>query len=398
MSILQQLKDDTKWQNFLNKKLESHLPNTILEQYKTFINNKQYQPLVDKIINGSYTFSTPRKIQIGKMGKTKKRTVYLFQHDENYILKMLTYLLYEYDHLFSPNLFSFRQNSGVKNAIHYITHHKIDTMYGYKVDIQNYFNSIDIQLLLPQLQKDLQDEPLYQLFHQILTKQQTLYHDEIIKEQTGAMAGVPLSTFLANYYLKDLDAYFHKQGIIYARYADDILFFANTLEQLLEYKQYLIQYLKNKHLTINTEKEYIYQPKEKIEFLGFSYENGTIDLSDNTIKKMKGKIRRTARGLRRWKLKKQASNEITLKAMNRKFNKKFYGKETTDLSWQYWFFPTITTSKSLKIIDTYMQQWQRYIITGKHNKTNYKKVPYSFLKKCNYIPLVHAYYTYKEEK
>ena len=130
MSILQQLKDDTKWHAFLNKKLESHLPNTILEQYKTFINNKQYQPLVDKIINGSYTFSTPRKIQIGKMGKTKKRTVYLFQHDENYILKMLTYLLYEYDHLFSPNLFSFRQNSGVKNAIHYITHHKIDTMYG----------------------------------------------------------------------------------------------------------------------------------------------------------------------------------------------------------------------------------------------------------------------------
>ena len=33
----------------------------------------------------------------------------------------------------------------------------------------------------------------------------------------------------------------------------------------------------------------------------------------------------------------------------------------------------------------YMQDYQRYIVTGKHNKKNYEKVPYSYLKKCNYI-------------
>ena len=211
------------------------------------------------------------------------------------------------------------------------------------------------------------------------------------------MAGVPLSTFLANYYLKDLDHYFYQQNVIYARYADDIIIFSDTLEDLMHQKEYLIKYLQSKHLTINTEKEFIYQPKDKIEFLGFSYENGIIDLSDNTIKKIKGKIRRSAKGLRRWKIRKNANDKVTLKAMNRKFNKKFYGKQTTDLSWQYWFFPTINTSKSLKIIDEYMQQWQRYIVTGKHNKLNYKKVPYAYLKECNYIPLVHAYYTYKKD-
>ena len=79
--------------------------------------------------------------------------------------------------------------------------------------------------------------------------------------------------------------------------------------------------------------------------------------------------------------------------MNRKYNRKFFGKQDkTELSWKYWFFPTINTSKSLKIIDNYMQQEQRYIATGKHNKMNFKKVPYLVLKECGYRALVNEYY------
>lgn len=81
--------------------------------------------------------------------------------------------------------------------------------------------------------------------------------------------------------------------------------------------------------------------------------------------------------------------------MNRKFNRKFYGKNENDLTWKYWFFPTINTSKNLKVVDEYMQESQRYIITGKHNKKNYEKVPYEILKKCNYKCLVNEYYKSK---
>ena len=115
-------------------------------------------------------------------------------------------------------------------------------------------------------------------------------------------------------------------NIIYLRYADDIIVFADTKELIEKHKQYIIDYLKSVNLEINTDKEYLYSPKEKFEFLGFSYQNGIIDLSDNTIKKIKGKIRRTAKGLRRWMIKKDATYEVTLKAMNRKFNRKFLVK------------------------------------------------------------------------
>ena len=143
-----------------------------------------------------------------------------------------------------------------------------------------------------------------------------------------------------------------------------------------------LKYFLNKYkLKTNTEKEKYYKPGDKIDFLGFSFYDNIIDLSDNTIKKIKGKIRRSARGIRRWKLKHNVEDKYAIIAMTKKYNKKFFGRDDNHLSWKYWFFPTINTTKSLKIVDQYMQQNLRYIITGKHNKRNFKKVPYQTLKK-----------------
>ena len=131
--------------------------------------------------------------------------------------------------------------------------------------------------------------------------------------------------------------------------------------------------------------------------MGFSFKDGIIDLSSSTVKKIKGKIKRSARGIRRWMIRKNTKEEYALKAMNRKFNNKFYNtKDKNDLNWSEWFFPSINTSKSLKVIDNYMQENLRYIVCGRYSKKNFEKVTYHMLKQCNYKPLVHEYYKYKE--
>ena len=114
------------------------------------------------------------------------------------------------------------------------------------------------------------------------------------------------------------------------------------------------------------------------------------------LKKIKNKIRRSARAFRRWKIEKNVGDIPTLVSMNKKYNNKFYGKDDDELSWKYYFFPLINTVESLHEIDLYMQQWQRYIITGVHNKKNYDKVSYEFLKKCKYKSLVHEYYEFNK--
>ena len=394
MSLVDFLNDDSIWQNFLqSKEISETLPKKVIEQYKEYINSKKYKSITGKIVNSNYEFSIPRKVEIGKSGKSKKRAVYLFNEDENYVLKFLSFLLYKYDYLFSPNLYSFRKNTGVKKAIYDISRTKnISKMYAYKVDISNYFNSIPVHKLLDRLKNDLNDLKLYNLIEGILFNNKAIYNNKLLYEEKGIMAGVPISSFLANYYLKDLDAFFYDHSILYARYSDDIIVFSNDSNKIEEYRNYIRNFLTINGLSVNRDKEYFYNPGDKFEFLGFSYQHGVIDISNNSLKKIKGKIRRTARGLRRWMLKKKASPEVTLKAMNRKFNRKFYGKNENDLTWKYWFFPVINTSDTLNEIDKYMQDEQRYIVTGVHNKKNYEKVPYSLLKECNYRPLVNEYY------
>lgn len=398
MSLIDLLNEETVWQDFLeHKRQRAHLPIKVIQQYGKFVADSAYLELADQIRHGYYHFSIPRKVVISKMGKSKKRVVYLYNEQETYILKLLSFLLYRYDYLFADNLYSFRQKSGVKKAIEHLTrNHDLTNLYGYKVDIRNYFNSIDVEILLKNLERELSDLKLYQLFEELLRNKKVIYQGEIVEEEKGVMAGNPLSAFLANYYLKEMDHHFQNEKVLYARYADDIIVFDKDYEQILKHRQYIVEYLDSLHLEVNQEKEFFYRPGDSFEFLGFSYLNGVLDLSDNTIRKMKGKIRRAARGLRRWKLKKGADDRVTLKAMNRKFNRKFFGKNEADLSWKYWFFPTITTVVGLKTIDRYMQEWQRYIVTGKHNKKNFKKVPYDFLKECNYRSLVNEFY--KEKK
>lgn len=387
--------NEAKWNEFLEYRTsKDFISKKEKEKFEEFISNKKYMTICSQIAKGTYSFSIPKKHIISKGHSQKKRVVYNFNADEMLVLKYISFLLYDYDYLFSPNLYSFRNNSSVKNAIRNISNIKnLSNMHGYKVDISNYFNSIDVDILLNNLMKDIKDPLLYSVVESIISNDAVEFHGEIIHEKKGAMAGIPISAFLANYYIKEIDEYFWNKKVVYSRYADDIILFCNNKEELETYQKELISMIYKYNLSVNRDKEYFFEPNDRWEFLGFAFHDGDIDLSYNTIRKIKAKIRRSARGIRRWMLKKNSTPQIALKAMNRKYNNKFFGKqEKEELSWKYWFFPTITTTESLKIIDNYMQEEERYIVTGKHNKRNYKIVPYSLLKECNYRSLVYEYY------
>lgn len=399
MSLLNGLNDHSLWMSYLERKKEKgHVPDRILKKYESFIENREYEELANGIISETYEFSIPVKKMINKGRTGKKRAVYTFTDEETMMLRMIAFLLYDHDDLFAPELYSFRRNGGVKKALDKIVNTPgIDLKYGYKTDISNYFNSIDPDILVERLKGSIDDEKLIRFFEKILKDPRAMFNDEMIEEQKGIMAGIPVSAFLANFYLKDMDLYFHEKNVTYARYADDIILFADTEEELREYRDKICEFMDSGHLSMNPEKEIVYAPGDEFEFLGFSYRQGTIDLSRNTVIKIKAKIRRSARSIRRWMLRNDVQYEKALFVMNRKYNRKFYGKNEKELTWKYWFFATINTDESLKEVDRYMQEAQRYIVTGKHNKKNYEKVPYETLKECGYRSLVHEYYSDREE-
>ena len=149
------------WQEFLEYKLSGgHLSRDDEQALSEFIRVRGYLPVVENLQRGG-TFAPPRKSEISKMSSDKKRIVYTYAGDENWVLKLLTWLLQrKYDYLFADNLYSFRPCKGVREAVTRLTRTKnIRQMWSYKVDISNYFNSIPVGRLLPLLRDALCDEP-----------------------------------------------------------------------------------------------------------------------------------------------------------------------------------------------------------------------------------------------
>lgn len=400
MSLVDLLDNVEIWEDFLAYKLSGNRLTEEEKKYFTrYISAQSYKNITPLIKSGRYVFNIPQKKYINKSDNMKKRAVYVFDEDETMVLKLLSYLLYKYDYIFSSNLFSFRKDTGIKKALYsIIDRHDIENMASYKIDISDYFNSIDIPILKAILNDVFyDDEKTLDLLCSLLENEKVSYKSEIIAEKKGVMAGSPISSFLANVYLMEMDQYFYDNGKIYARYSDDIIVF-DYPENLQIHIDKIDEFIKRYKLEINPKKVLLTEPHEEWTFLGFKYHSGKIDISKNSVDKIKAKIRRQARKLRRWMLKKDAIYERALWAMNKKFNRKFYSFDTGhELSWARWYFPIINTDESLKEIDLYMQQMQRYIVTGLHNKANYRKVPYDKLKQCAYRPLVAAYYEFKND-
>lgn len=394
MSINEQLCSSAAWEGFLAWRLKKGRFNwRDFEASDEFVASGECIRTCQHIF-GKEGLGIPTRILINKMGSKKKRVVYCYEKQEMEVLKLIAHFLYRYDSILGPNCYSFRRSQTVQSTI-YSLRRKIagQQMWGYKIDIHNYFNSISIPLLLPILKDVLSDDKLlYSFFEGMLTNPLVRDGETVIEDDHGIMAGTPTAPFLANIYLKEMDLHFYKQNVIYARYSDDIVLFAPDKDTLSRHITTLNSFLQKYRLQPNLEKERIYTPGEPFDFLGYRCNGNQIGLADATVRKMKGKISRKARAINRWRSIKGKSPEDAMKALISFFNRKFFESEDPDeLNWSRWFFPVINEASGLRVIDNYLQQNIRFVATGKHNNANYR-IRYEQLCALGYRSLVSEYY------
>ncbi len=400
MNILERLSQRLEWEQYYDHKLQQgNMSEKDAKDLYSFIANEEYLPVVQRIYREE-PFPAPKKKLIGKAGVKKKRVVYTYGREENYILKLVAFLLRKYDSIFAPNLYSFRKNTGVKAAINELLKVKdLGSRYVYKVDISDYFNSVDIEMLMPELCKVLSDEPeLFGFIRSLLEYPYAEIDGELVRERKGIMAGVPISGFLANLYLRDMDSFFYERNIPYMRYSDDIIVFAKTEEELHSYIELIKKILADRRLQVNEAKEIISQPGEQWSFLGFSFLNGVIDICPVSLGKLKAKMRRKTHALARWASRKGVPGQAAARAFVKRFNAKLYDNPVySELTWSRWFFPVINTDRTLAEIDTYMQECIRYLATGKRTKARFN-FRYDEIKALGYRSLVNEYYKQKNNE
>ncbi len=396
--VTEKINNPAAWRQFAQSKAESkHLSAAEEKDLLKYVEDEQYAPLV-AAYNAGAPFCHPTAAVINKQYSQKKRTVFIFPREENYFLSFIAFCLHEYDGIFAENLCSFRKSTTVKAVIRRLsTQNNVDGKYTCKVDVSDYFNSVEPTAVLAMLEKLLWDDKLLFEFIKNLLLDPYAYKDgKLIRPKKGIMAGMPISSFLANLYLSDTDRYFMEKGVTYMRYSDDVIIFSDTEAELTEHTEALKAQLFAHGLQINQSKVRRTTPGDGWEFLGFAYKNGVVDIAPVAVDKLKKKMKRKARAIYRWKIKKGANDQRAVAAFIKSFNRKLYENPRNDeITWTRWYFPVITTDASLKTLDAYMQDCIRYIARGNYSKLRYK-LTYEEMKAAGYISLVNSYYRFKK--
>ena len=174
--------------------------------------------------------------------------------------------------LFSDSSYGYRPNRSAQQAVRQVKRYaEQGYRYTVSVDLSKYFDTLNHELLMDLLHRQIQDMRVLGLIKKYL-KSGVLENGIVCKTEKGSPQGGPLSPLLANIYLNEFDWEMRRRGVRMVRYADDIVVFAKSkraAERLLEScRRYLEGKLK---LHINTEKSKVTSifSTRNFKFLGF---------------------------------------------------------------------------------------------------------------------------------
>ena len=204
-----------------------------------------------------------------------------------------------YEPLFSELSYGYRPGRSAQMAIGKVKEYAEQ---GYTqavlVDLSKYFDTLNHELLMNLLRKNIRDKRVIELIKRYL-KAGVMENGIRVKTEEGSPQGGPLSPLLANIYLNEYDQEMARRGVPVIRYADDIVVLAKSkraAQRLLETTQ---RYLEGKlKLRMNVEKSRVVSvfAIRNFKFLGFALGKGKdgiyIRAHVKSLKKAKAKLKR----------------------------------------------------------------------------------------------------------
>ena len=211
--------------------------------------------LTERIRKGHYTPSPVRRVEIPKPDGGVRKLGIPTVIDRIIQQAMSQQLIPIYEPKFSDGSFGYRPGRSAKDAVQRIEEYAEQ---GYTkavvLDLSKYFDTLNHELLVNILRRDVKDERVIQMIKRYL-RSGVMENGVVVKTEEGSPQGGNLSPLLANVYLNEFDQEFNKRGVPCIRYADDIVLLAKSeraSERLLESStKYLEGTLK---LKVNREK------------------------------------------------------------------------------------------------------------------------------------------------
>ena len=259
---------------------------------------KHQKELTGRIRKGKYTPSPVRRVEIPKPEGGVRKLGIPTVIDRTIQQAIAQQLIPIYEPLFIETSYGYRPNKSAKDAVLKVKEYAgKGYTYAVSIDLSKYFDTLNHELLINLLRKNVKDERVVQLIKRYL-KSGVMENGVVMDTEEGSPQGGNLSPLLANIYLNEFDQEFSKRGVPCIRYADDIVLLARSKrasERLMESStKYLEEKLK---LTVNREKSRTVSvfAIQNFKFLGFALgRNGSgiyVRVHPKSWKKFKTKLK-----------------------------------------------------------------------------------------------------------
>jgi RNA-directed DNA polymerase len=354
----------------------------------------------DSLLRGQYTFSPFVERTITLPGGTS-RTISAATVRDTIVQKALALIVEPHlDSCLEDNCYSFRlgkDSPSINDAIsRVVKHHNAGDHWVVKEDISSYFESIEHDALLSQLEATLPNDQLVLALYHSYVKAPRLADGQVLSRDRGVPVGTVLANCLSNLYLTPLDWLMKEEGLHYLRYCDDILVFADDQAQALRARQIIADSTRKLGLSLNERKSQLLPPGGRFVFLGYEFDGRQIRIGPRAMRKFKARIRaatprKTARRIPRQELR-TGEGRVALRQIIDRVNKEIAGD--TPRNWAR-YFARCDFDGQFRQLDHWIRNRVRAAATNRWNKANYRLIPTPLLQELGLKSLVGEYYTWK---
>lgn len=253
------------------------------------------EELVKSILDGKYRPNPVRRVEIPKdNGKTRMLGVPTAV--DRMVQQAITQILSPiFEPQFSETSYGFRPKRSAHDALKKCKEYA-NQGYTYVVDmdLEKFFDTVNQSKMIEILSRTIKDGRVVSLIHKYL-KAGAVRKGNFEETEVGLVQGGNISPLCSNIMLNELDHQLERRGILFVRYADDMLLFAKSKRSAERILEHILPFIEDKlRLRVNREKTVVAYIG-RIKFLGYGFYpvKGGIKLRvhPKTISKMKAKVK-----------------------------------------------------------------------------------------------------------
>ena len=249
--------------------------------------------LSNQLKEGTYQPQPVRRTWIPKPGRAEKRPLGIPTIEDRVVqmaLKMVLEPIYEKG--FSRRSYGFRPRRGTKDALRQVDY-LLNEGYRWVVDadLKGYFDTIDHQILMEEVEKRVTDGKVLELIRAFL-ECEVIDGEQSHRPEEGTPQGGVISPLLANIFLDPLDQMMEQKGFEMVRYADDFVVLCRTAQQAEQALQIVRRWTEQVGLQLHPEKtKLVDESTGSFDFLGYRFKQGNKYPSKKAKRKFLSKIK-----------------------------------------------------------------------------------------------------------